>query len=129
MAKKRAKALEGEVLPAVPENGHEASATAGAGGGPNKVHDGPQYPWLDRPAFLNVKAQRAVMAAANRAAVLLTENENATEVDYLCHMAIHRPVAFLSLFGKLIRQAPDAPTSEGGLVVNTTIVVGGKSLQ
>lgn len=129
MAKKPKKALEGEVLPANPESGRSASVVAGAGGGPSKVHEGPQYPWLDRPAFLNAKAQRAVMAAANRAAVLLTENENATEVDYLCHMAIHRPVAFLSLFGKLIRTAPDGPQGSGELVVNTTIVVGGKSLQ
>lgn len=126
MAKKTKKALEGEVLPAVPEDGQ--SATFGASGD-GKLKDGPQYPWLDRPSALNVKSQRAVMAAANRAAVLLTGNDDATEVDYLAHMAVHKPAAFLSLFGKLIRQAANPGTSGGDVVLNTTIVVGGKSLQ
>jgi hypothetical protein len=123
--RQKLKAIEGEVLPSDPESGQHlpAKSTKGAMNGYETTLG------LHRPGRLNVRAQNAIMAAANRAAVLLTENENATEVDYLCHMAIHRPNAFMALFGKLVRQGPDAGASDGGLVVNTVITVGGKTLQ
>jgi hypothetical protein len=126
MAKRpKLKTIEGEVLPADPENGQYAPAISTKG----EMNGYETTLGLNRPGRLNVRAQNAIMAAANRAAVILTENENATEVDYLTHMAIAQPKAFMALFGKLVRQGPDTGAGDGGLVVNTVITVGGKTLQ
>jgi hypothetical protein len=126
MAKRRKPdTIEGDILPADPENGQILPANS------MKVAMNGRESTLGlyRPGRLNVRAQQAIMAAANRAAVILTDNENATEVDYLTHMALAQPKAFLALFGKLIRHGPDTAAGEGGVMINTVITVGGKSLQ
>jgi hypothetical protein len=118
-------AIEGEVLPADPDSGQILPARS-----MKSAMNGRESPLgLYRPGRLNMRAQQAIMAAANRAAVILTGNDDATEVDYLTHMALAQPKAFLSLFGKLIRHGPEATAGDGGIVVNAVITVGGKSLQ
>jgi hypothetical protein len=117
--------IEGDVLPTDPESGQFVPAKSMKG-----AMNGRESPLgLYRPGRLNVRAQQAIMAAANRAAVILTGNDDATEVDYLTHMAIAQPKAFLSLFGKLIRHGPEAATGDGGIVVNAVLNIGGKSLR
>jgi hypothetical protein len=103
--------IEGEVLPADPESGQflPAKSNKGAMNGRESTLG------LYRPGRLNMRAQQAIMAAANRAAVILTGNDDATEVDYLTHMALAQPKAFLALFGKLIRHGPDTVAGEGAL--------------
>jgi hypothetical protein len=117
--------IEGDILPADPEYGQFVPAKSMKG-----AMNGRESPLgLYRPGRLNMRAQQAIMAAANRAAVILTGNDDATEVDYLTHMALAQPKAFLSLFGKLIRHGPEAAADDGGIMVNAVITVGGKSLQ
>lgn len=126
MAKRKTpEAIEGEVLPADPECGQYVPAISTKG----EMNGNETTLGLNRPGRLNVRAQQAIMAAANRAAVILTDNPDATEVDYLCHMALAQPKAFIALFGKLVRQSTKPSHNGSDVTLTTTIVIGGKTLQ
>jgi len=133
MAKRRHKgpeAVEGEVLPAQaenPDNGQDKLfrlVGKGIKGDARYANLG-----IGVGGILPRMTQKAVIMAANRAAVLLTGNEDATEVDYLTHMAIMQPVAFMGLIGRLMPKTAEQPAGEGGIVVNAVLNIGGKSLQ